>query len=57
MTSRLDLVGGICVRFRGLARAFAGSLGADAPGLLGDLGGLPLPGSALVRAGRLDSVE
>jgi hypothetical protein len=57
MTSRLDLVGGICVRFRGLARAFAGSLGAGARGLLGDLGGLPLPGSALVRAGRLDPVR
>jgi hypothetical protein len=55
-TGRLDLSGGICVRLRGAADAFAGLLEARAPGLLGDLGGLPPPGSALVRAGRLDAV-
>jgi hypothetical protein len=29
----------------------------DLVGGIGDLGGLPLPGSALVRASRLDSVQ
>jgi hypothetical protein len=56
MTGRLDLGGGICVRLRGAADAVASLPGAGAPDLLGDLGGLPLRGSALVRAGRLDSV-
>jgi hypothetical protein len=56
MTGRLDLAGGICVRLRGAAEAFAGLLGAGATGLLGDLGGLPPRGSALVRASRLDAV-
>jgi hypothetical protein len=57
MTGRLDLAGGICARLRGAAHAFAGPLGADAPDLLGDFGGLPLGGSALVRVGRLDAVS
>jgi len=56
MTGRLDLAGGICVRLRGAAEAFAGLLGAGATGLLGDLGGLPPRGSALVRASRRDAV-
>jgi hypothetical protein len=56
MTGRLDLAGGIRVRLRGAADAFAGLLGTGAPGLLGDLGGLPPRGSALVRAGRLAAV-
>jgi hypothetical protein len=56
MTGRLDLAGGICGRLRGAADAVAGLPGAGAPDLLGDLGGLPGRGSALVRAGRLDSV-
>src|SRR4029077_7730686 len=54
MTGRLDLAGGICVRLRGAAHASAGLLGAGVPGLLGDLGGLPPLGTALVRAGWLD---
>ena len=57
MTGRLDLAGGICVRLRGLARAFAGPVGAGAPRLLGDLGGLPVRGSPLVRVGQLDAVS
>jgi hypothetical protein len=56
MTGRLDLAGGLCVRLRGAADAFASLLGAGASGLLGDLGGLPPRGSALVRADRLDAV-
>jgi hypothetical protein len=56
MTGRLDLAGGVRVRLRGLAHAFAGALGADALPLLGDLGGLPLRGSPLVGADRLDAV-
>ena len=55
VTGRLDLAGGICVRLRGGTDVFAGLLGANAPGLLGDLDGLPPRGSALVRAARLDT--
>ena len=56
VSGRLDLPGGICVRLRGAADAFAGLPGDGALGLLGDLGGPPPRGSALVRAGRLDAV-
>jgi len=41
VTGRLDLAGGIRVRLSGAADVLAGLLGAGAPGLLGDLGGLP----------------
>ena len=44
MTGRLDLPGGICVRLRGLPHAFAGPVGAGAPGPSDDLGGLDTPG-------------
>jgi hypothetical protein len=57
MTGRLDLAGGICIRLRGLAHAFAGPVGAGAPRLFGDLGGLPLWRSPLVWVGRLDGVS
>ena len=52
-----DLLGDVRVRRRGVAHAFAGPLGAGAPDLLGDLGGLPLRGSPLVKVGRLDAVS
>ncbi len=37
--------------FHAVGGVFAGPLGAGAPDLLGDLGGLPLRGSPLVRVG------
>jgi hypothetical protein len=47
MAGRLDLAGRVRVRVRrrGAAHAFAGTLGAGYPYLLGDLGGLPVHGS------------
>jgi hypothetical protein len=51
------VVSSVYVRRRGVADVFAGPLGAGAPDLLGDLGGLPLRGSPLVKVGRLDAVS
>lgn len=58
MAGRLDLAGGVRVHRRGVAHAFAGTLGAGDHCLLGDLGGLPLhrsplwAGAELARSGR-----